>query len=74
MRDVILSTKVQAESNVNMNTALELKNPSDLNVSGPTTPTNIQQPLIPSETWLQVCFEPFIAYRCHYLLSTFNVL
>lgn len=63
VKDVILSTKVQTE-----NTALELKNPSDFNESGPTTPTNVQQLLIPGETWSQVCFECFIASRCHSLL------
>ncbi|XP_073024103.1 common plant regulatory factor 1-like [Primulina eburnea] len=50
VKDVILSTKVQAESNVN---ALELKNPSDLNLSSPTTSANLQQTLIPSEILLQ---------------------
>lgn len=53
VKDVILSTKVQTESNVDMNTALELKNPSDFNESGPTTPTNVQQLMIPGETWSQ---------------------
>ncbi|KZV21873.1 transcriptional activator TAF-1 [Dorcoceras hygrometricum] len=50
VKDVIVSAKVESESKVNMSTALELKNPSDSNVSGPRTPT---KPLIPSETWLQ---------------------
>ncbi|XP_073061880.1 LOW QUALITY PROTEIN: common plant regulatory factor 1-like [Primulina eburnea] len=53
VKDVVLSTNVQTESTVDMNTALELKNPSDFNVSGPTTPTNVQQPSIPSETGSQ---------------------
>ncbi|KAI3449241.1 hypothetical protein Pfo_005906 [Paulownia fortunei] len=51
MIEMICPANTPAKTTENMNTVLELKDPPDLNVQ--PSPTNVPQPSIPNEAWLQ---------------------